>query len=442
MSVQRRFPLLGGLAILLCWLGALRGPFQFDDLNVIVHYGPVHSLAAWWDALPGIRPLLKLSYALNRIVSPDPFGFHLVNLVIHAFNTVLFWRWLQGGILPDRYSAGFAAALWALHPVQTEAVTYIAGRSVSLATTCLLLLLLAARRESRWRDSGVFLLTLAGLAVRETGWIAPALLWLALRLDSVQPAQALRRAMPSLLAVALVIPIFLLEPHYRRLIDVGLAARDWHDHSLTVLAAWRYFLTGPLLTLTPNIDPDIAVPARWDAGSLLMCAGIMTLAAFSGRVFLRNGNRFAGGVLWFFLCLLPVNGILPRLDVANDRHLYAALMGPAWMLAYGLGGQVAGRVALSGLAIVLAIALLIRNEDYRSATALWTRTAQQSPGKSRVWNNLGVSCREEGHAACALMAFREAWRLDPGNTRAGVNLYFQEQAKLRGNDGKSPPFHR
>ena len=123
---------------LLLWLPALAGPFQFDDYNVIVRQTAVHSRAAWWDSLPGIRPLLKLSYALNWSLSPAPFGFHLVNLWLHSLNGLLLHLWLSRLPLPATAPRLAITLLWLLHPAQTEAVTYIAGRSVLLSTTGLL----------------------------------------------------------------------------------------------------------------------------------------------------------------------------------------------------------------------------------------------------------------------------------------------------------------
>src|SRR5262245_31744205 len=76
-------------AVAAAYANALTGSFQFDDWNVIVNQAKVHGLGAWWASMPGIRPLLKLSYALNWAVSPSPFGFHLVNVAIHATNACL-----------------------------------------------------------------------------------------------------------------------------------------------------------------------------------------------------------------------------------------------------------------------------------------------------------------------------------------------------------------
>src|SRR6185503_19414034 len=123
------------VAVLLSYFNALGGVFQFDDYNVIVKNPDVHSLAAWRDSMPGIRALLKVSYALNWAIDARPFGFHLFNVLVHAINTVLVLRLLlalrKESVGPD-FAALVGAMLFALHPVQTEAVTYVSGRSVSL----------------------------------------------------------------------------------------------------------------------------------------------------------------------------------------------------------------------------------------------------------------------------------------------------------------------
>lgn len=420
---QPAWPWLLPVVALLLWLPALSGPFQFDDYNVIVDQPAVHSLEAWWRSLPGIRPLLKLSYALNWTLAPDPFGFHLTNLLIHALNGGLLYAWLGRTRLLARPVQLAVTLLWFLHPAQTEAVTYIAGRSVSLSTTGLLagLWLLAGHHPQRAALAALW--TLAGLAVRETSWIFPAAFALVLWLQGRKAQEILRLLWPTLTVVVVAALIFLIEPHFRRLIDVSLATRPPAAQGLAQIEALRYFVTGPL-RLTPNLDPDLPVPSApamvhwlWGAGWLL----IVNLALWST---VARRSWTAGGLLWFFLLLAPTNSLMPRLDVASDRHLYPALIGLAWAAGSLLQPARAGRCLLWLLLPLLITALLIRNEDYRSATALWARTAEQSPGKSRVWNNLGIACQKEGRPDCARLAFTEAIRLDPGSTRAGANLYY------------------
>jgi hypothetical protein len=189
-------PAVLAVAVLLAYFNALTGAFQFDDYNVIVQNPAVHSVAAWLDSMPGIRPLLKFSYALNWTLHSGPFGFHLFNVVVHAINAVLVYQLLRA-LIEQRTEAHWGpfagALLFALHPVQTEAVTYISGRSVCLMALfylCSVLTWLRAERRAHpaaWRalSAGLFG---AALLVKETAVTLPfALLLLDARCCSVRP---------------------------------------------------------------------------------------------------------------------------------------------------------------------------------------------------------------------------------------------------------------
>src|SRR5947209_9914608 len=77
---------------LAAYLPSLAGPFHFDDYNVIVNYPTVHSWSALFErASGGVRALLKASYTLNWTLDSGPLGFHLVNIALHAANTVLLY---------------------------------------------------------------------------------------------------------------------------------------------------------------------------------------------------------------------------------------------------------------------------------------------------------------------------------------------------------------
>src|SRR5512139_3248898 len=125
-------------AVLAAYASAFGGSFQFDDFNVIVRQPAVQSLAAWWESMPGIRPLLKLSYALSwGAGGGSTVAFHAVNIALHAANALLAWAilrelWDRMGIGEAGAAAFAGALLFALHPAHTEAVAYVSGRSVSL----------------------------------------------------------------------------------------------------------------------------------------------------------------------------------------------------------------------------------------------------------------------------------------------------------------------
>lgn len=429
---QRWLPFVIVALVGLAWATALAGPFQFDDHNVIVGYTPVHSLAAWWESLPGLRPLLKLSYALNWTWSPAPYGFHLFNVLVHLLNTALLAAWALRALPLAPRAVWLLAALWALHPVQTEAVTYIAGRSVSLSTTFLFAGLLLLARGGRTAPWTVALCTALALGVRETAWVFPLLFALAGWLRGASPRELLRDVGPAFAVVVLAALAFLVEPHYRRMIEISFAQRDLAAQLRGQVLA-HVWLLGQLLAFAPNIDPDLRLPPAWTPRLVLQALLLSSLFLLALWRVLRTRSWLAAGLLWYALCLLPTNGLMPRVDLASERHLYPALAGPLWSLL--LLAQVRRRLApplsarlapwaAGALLLLLAFATLQRNEDYRSELALWARTAQQSPQKARPWNNLGMACREAGDPECASAAFARAMALDPEDPKPVLNLYF------------------
>src|SRR5947209_19969449 len=86
---------------LAAYLPSLAGPFHFDDYNVIVNYPTVHSWSTLFErASGGVRALLKASYTLNWTFDSGPFGFHLVNIALHATNAVMLYL-IGRRLIPD-----------------------------------------------------------------------------------------------------------------------------------------------------------------------------------------------------------------------------------------------------------------------------------------------------------------------------------------------------
>jgi len=77
-------PFLVVLVVGLAYFNALEASFQFDDWDVIVRDPRVQDLMAWWSSMPGMRPLLKLSYALNHVTGGGAAVLQALNLVLHT----------------------------------------------------------------------------------------------------------------------------------------------------------------------------------------------------------------------------------------------------------------------------------------------------------------------------------------------------------------------
>lgn len=432
------------VAVLLAYFNALGAAFQFDDYNVIVNNPAVHSLSAWRDSMPGIRPLLKFSYALNWTFQPAPFGFHLFNVIVHAVNVVLVYRLLRS-LTAAQWPPLVGALLFALHPVQTEAVTYLSGRSVSLMALFYLASILVWLRapkgqQGEARRMASAALFGAALLVKETAVTLPLALLLldahALRESTGMRERFLRLRWHGLVLIAAAAAM-LASPTYRHLLDVSLSARAILDNLLTQANAVFYLAGQCVLLWRMNVDPDLPVATGM---TLALSLEIVLLAAILYAAFRNVGNRswLAFAALWFFLHLLPTNSLLPRLDVANDRQLYLALIGV--FFAAGLGVEallqrlhrprLIAAIAVSAL-LACAVATLQRNETYSSAVTFWEDALAKSPRKARVANNLGYAYQQAGRYAEAKLAYQQAIGTDPDYWRARINLEALEAAEKR-----------
>ena len=419
------------------YLNSFRGVFQYDDYNVIVDNGGVHTWGAYLAGLPrGIRPLLKFTYTLNWTSGLGLFGFHLVNVGLHAANAVLLFRLASriGGPSISRFAVLLPALLFAVHPVQTEAVTYVSGRSVSLMAFFYLGSLLAYLR-GRERESRLLLylaspiLFLLAAASKEVALTLPVALVLceAARRGRTGWKETLRAQAVHWGVLAALAVLFLAHAGYGRLLEACFDIRGAGANLLTQVRGIGYLLSRLAMPWAMNIDPDL--PA-FSPGSPVPLPGILLLAGLlaAGFVGLKYRPMAGFGILWFFLQLLPTNSFIPRLDVANDRQLYLASWGLFVAVAAGadlLRGKWGARRVTAGAAVlVLALGALTvtRNRAYRSEVALWEDTAGKSPGKARAWNNLGYAYQQAGRFPEAEAAYLRALRIDPGYALASGNL--------------------
>lgn len=434
---EPRSPTRGQILLaLLCiaaYANSLHTPFQFDDFVAFVNYHGARDLTHWWAAMPGIRPLLKLSYALNGELG-SVLGYHLVNLALHLANTamvfVLLQRWPGRPLSASAALAG--AALFALHPAQTEAVTYLAGRSVSLMSLFYLAACLAWTSPTAPRRGRATVLFLAALASKETAVTLPLMLmlWECARQPACTMRQALRATAPLWSVLVLGLLVMAMQPRYRELLDFSLALRDTGSNLLAGLHGVTYLLTRPLLLLHLNIDPDLRVPAALTP-RLALQGALLGVAAAVALAMLRRAPGASLAVLCCLLQFVPTHTLLPRLDLANDRQLYLALIGPAWLLASAFDRLNVWQPRVTPwlgllLALGLATATAARNHDYRSEVALWVDTVRKSPHKPRPWNNLGYALRQQGEHAMAAAAYHRALELDPRFGQARINLGVME----------------
>jgi hypothetical protein len=317
--------------------------------------------------------------------------------------------------------------------VQTEAVTYISGRSCSLvALFCLAALLMwlrhldiPARATNYW---GALAACLLALACKETAVVIPAImaLWLwVLRREQWQ--SVVRGVWPFAAIMAAAVVVSLVYLPYLRLFSGSDAGASLSTNLLSQAHGVTYLLSHMLLIEPPNADPMLAAYTTLDFDTAVRGGLVLALLAL-GLSGVRRAPALAFGIFWFFLWLAPTNSLIPRMDVANDRQLYIALVGPAWLVGWGISAardrvwRIAGLVAVVVLGVVLAVKTYDHNRVYATEITYWQDVRRKSPQNARAANNLGMAYALACQRQHAIDSFALAARLAPQDSQALVNL--------------------
>ena len=422
-------------AVAAAYATAFLGTFQFDDWRAIVNEPRVQSIHAWWGSMPGIRPLLKASYAVNWASGLGLGGFHAVNVGIHLANAFLAYSLFRRLGPPRPGAALLGALLFALHPAQTEAVTYLSGRSSSLSAAFALASVVTwlARGGPRPRLARAVspLLLLASLLVKESAIVLPLSLVLLEAAFGPRPLRlraVLRSTAAHWIVLGLWLAAFLASPTYQQMFERSLRLRPpganvlTHVHGLAWLSeqVLRFDLLNadPALPVLRTLTPTVAI----EGAALLSALGLGLL----GR---RRPLGFA--VSWFLLWLPASGWLLPRAEAASDRQLYLALLGPAWLAGRAIASLSPRlRVATAaGLVAWLGCATAARSLVYSDEVRFWEDVVEKSPENARAYNNLGFALARRGDAPRAEGAFLRALEVDPTLARARVNLRLLQEGE-------------
>jgi protein O-mannosyl-transferase len=427
------------------YLNALDNPFVYDDHDTVVANASLVDLANVKFILvySPFRPIVNLSYAFDRWVwGYRPFGYHLTNLALHALAVVLFFAWLRR-LLDDAGSergSGLAAftgaALFGLHPVQTEAVAYVSGRSEVMCAVWFLGTLLLARRAMRSgsRLAGVGAICSGALAIasKETALVLPIVVLAYAWLFRPKEEAGRRRRLWIVMipATALLAGLGV----YRFLVMGGLSdsASDPLRNLLTQgVVIWRYlgllaWPWGQSIMHAVHRPASRLDPMGWIALAALAAACVAALRT-------RRAHPLAAfGVVWFLAVLAPSSSVIPLREAMAEHRVYLASAGifvaVAGIVSRWPAHESPGRVprgAVAALIVVLAalvVLTVMRNRVWSDPVALWTEATVRAAGMWEPHYALADSLRERDQCAAALPEYRQVVALRPDHRDAYTNL--------------------
>ncbi len=405
---------------------ALNGPFVLDDRYL--PYFSAHTSDRFGDWVGLLRPLLMASYWLNFTMAggAEPFPFHATNVLIHfataLMATLIMMKLIEWAGVSGKVRLGLAVvsgAIFLLHPLQTEAVAYTAGRSDSLSGLfyyAAFAVFLWRRGESiGWLEAlAVLALFACAIGTKENTLTFPALLLLT---DYFWGRGSVKKnwILYSGLAVAAVFGAAMVWRIIRNQETAG-----FHTEGITPAmyfftqcrVIWGYIRLF-FLPAGQNIDPDIPLSQSvLDHGAIVGLIGLGGLAG-AAWIYRRKFPLAAFGILTFLLLIAPVASFVPIKDVMSERRLYLPMIGLLLVCCEFLRRLTFARIIQAG-AVVLAICCVLtykRNQVWASPVTLWEDAVEKSPEKYRPRFQLAYAQFERHQCPAAVRSYEAASKL-------------------------------
>jgi Tfp pilus assembly protein PilF len=444
------------------YANSLPNGFVFDD-HTLVDFNPEVNpevVGAIEHRAIDYRPFRIATYSLDReIGGHHPTAYRVGNLVYHAISGCIalsLYRQLGLGV----NAALFAAAVFLIHPVQTESVAYISGRRDVL---CGLFVLLAVSLYLRWRSPAGrwWQLAAAGVAVavgalsKEVAFAFPLLVMaydLTVSLARERRQQVGRSLWDSVERVfrgqALVYGILgalLLAAGLYFAVNGFPTRQSWWGgtpltNALNVALLWVH--SAVLLLFPVRLLADYsyeAVPLITSAASGLGWSAVVALGAlFLLSLWCVGRQPLAVFFLWWAaLSLLPSSHVVPHHDFFAEHYLYLPVFGFAGLLSLTLW-RVGPRLGLSArrlealcllLVALYGVRTLVRNRDWRDGLTLWRVTSTAAPRCARARTNLGGALLTRGDIEGAERELRAALEIAPRQLGAVSAMVMIHHAK-------------
>jgi hypothetical protein len=338
--------------ILITYSNTFTASFHFDDNPAIVENAALKqpTMSNFLSMFAGTRPIVNLSLFFNYQVSGlNPVGWHIFNTIFHIANSffvylLLLWTFTLPS-LSERYGdrarrmALFGALLFALHPIQTESVTYIISRTELLATFFYLatfLLFIKAARTGKFSYSiACFCTSLLAMGSKEWAVTLPATLllydFLFIADSKFQPVLSrwktyLLVALPWGFIAYVLMTTPLAGAGFGVSGERDLTPKTYLLTSFNVL--WAYI---KLLVLPINQNLDYTYPVAkslFAYPTALALAGHLALVGAAFWLYLKRGwTLVLFGILWFYITLSPTQSFVPILDVIFEHRVYLPSIG-------------------------------------------------------------------------------------------------------------------
>ena len=443
--------LAAGLILLLTlaiYSNSFQAGFHYDDVHQIVMNENIRelgniprfftdaSLSSHYKDVKIYRPVTYSSFAVNYAVSGGRvWSWHLFNIVLQFLNALLVFAIVKA--VTDNGERGgnsvtplIAALVFAAHPIQTGAVTYISGRSALLASFfCLSAFYAFARHRSGGGYAWAVLAPvffLLGLLSKE---MAVCFIGIALAYDFIFTVPikggykgAARAALYYIPLIATLLLYLVLKKTIQGALGDPNRTGTAAGYLLSEARVFPMYLR--LLLLPMNQNADYNLPAAGTAGLPAVISVILIIALLLLIYRMRSTNKAAAFFgIWFLAALAPESSVVPISDIAVEYRLYLPSIGLVAMFALLARDLVkrtaAGRALALAVLSMLAVLTFNRNLVWADDRTLWGDVAKKAPYSSRAHANYGCALAYDKMYADALRELNLAVEIEPDNPQGG-----------------------
>ncbi len=427
-------PLLFLMVAFVLYANTFSSTLHLDDPHVL---GKFRFSPFVWSA----RPLSDFTFALNyKVHGMSVGGYHVVNTLIHAACAYLVFVFIR--ILGvDRLPALLAGLLFLVHPLSTQAVTYICQRYSSLGALFFmgsLICYMRARNTEkvfRWYG-GAIVLSVCAILSKEYTAILPVVLLLVefffMDLDKERKSRKMLWVVPffitsfAVLAIVGRLPVHeisSLDSMLPRWAPEEISRMTYFASEIRIIST--VYLKLMLFPFGQNIDHSYLITDKIFSFAVLPYLCVMLLLIGLAIWIYRKEKLISFGILWTLIVFIPTSSLIPNTEFVAEHRAYLPLVGLSFVAAgiWRMSRHKKSIVSLlAGVMALFAILTVLRNQVWENEFTLWQDALEKSPAKARVWATLGKAYLDKGEYEKAKEMSEKAVQLKPGLLRASNNL--------------------
>lgn len=442
-----KFAVLVAIVAAILYLPILSADFVYDDILQIKIDPYIHEHQHFWDVislkvmtqgvLDNNRPVNLLSLMIDScLYGKAPYGYHLTNLLLHSLTSAfvfIFAYGLLARIYPENkplWLAFIGAMLFAIHPINSEAVCVIAFREDLLVTFFTILALIAAERFPTEKTINNFLLggvivfcIFAAAGAKESGIATPFLVlmyWLIIRRAEEKLKWIWVLGAGFATTLIFMILRFTIVPAIAYA-NVDKAAYPGGSFSAMLAIEPRIWFYQICELFWPGLMcSDLGAYSIRNISLAMAIAGL-TIILIAAIIYGWKNKIFALGMIFYFLAMLPTSNIVPINWPIADRYLYFSMLGLSIAVS-GIISRVKLKKDLFRIALILAVIFIgidlcsftiEREMVWHNSFSLWQDTVNKNPYSFLGNYNLGFALYNKGDYEGAFAVFAKASEIKP-----------------------------